>query len=281
MTERTILIDGDVYAYQAAAGVQKVVNFGGLDDDTCGWVSWADGHEACAAAVDAIEALVEYIGGDRTIVALSHRENWRKAILPTYKSNRTAPKPMALPTVREFLRETYEVFERPGLEADDVLGILMTGRGLVPGEKICVSVDKDMRTIPGLHLNSGRRHEGIFEVSPEEADRWHLYQALIGDPVDGYTGVPNVGPVQAEEFLDKPYCLVPYDHELQRGPRKGRVEQRWRREPTEDVWAGIVSLFAHAGLGADYALQQARVARILRAEDYNFKTKEPILWTPS
>jgi hypothetical protein len=28
------------------------------------------------------------------------------------------------------------------------------------------------------------------------------------------------------------------------------------------------------------ALAQARVARILRNTDFNFKTKEPILWTP-
>ncbi len=29
------------------------------------------------------------------------------------------------------------------------------------------------------------------------------------------------------------------------------------------------------------ALQTARVARILRHTDYNFKTKEPILWQPT
>ena len=28
------------------------------------------------------------------------------------------------------------------------------------------------------------------------------------------------------------------------------------------------------------ALTNARLARILTAEDYNFDTKEPILWTP-
>jgi DNA polymerase-1 len=41
-----------------------------------------------------------------------------------------------------------------------------------------------------------------------------------------------------------------------------------------------VEAYAKKNLTADDALVQARVARILRHTDYNFKTKEPILWTP-
>ena len=38
--------------------------------------------------------------------------------------------------------------------------------------------------------------------------------------------------------------------------------------------------FEKKGLTEDDALLQARVARILRASDYDFKKKEPIMWTP-
>jgi DNA polymerase-1 len=34
------------------------------------------------------------------------------------------------------------------------------------------------------------------------------------------------------------------------------------------------------GLSEEYMLRQARLARILRASDYDFKRKEPILWLP-
>ena len=42
----------------------------------------------------------------------------------------------------------------------------------------------------------------------------------------------------------------------------------------------MVRPFKKAGLTEDDALVQARVARILRAEDFNFETQEVILWNP-
>ena len=54
-----------------------------------------------------------------------------------------------------------------------------------------------------------------------------------------------------------------------------------RRLLDEDCsWKTVVSAFEKQGLSENDALTQARVARILRAEDYNFKTHKPILWTP-
>jgi DNA polymerase-1 len=40
----------------------------------------------------------------------------------------------------------------------------------------------------------------------------------------------------------------------------------------------IVEQYAKKKLGGGVALQMARCARILRASDYDFKNKKPILW---
>lgn len=42
----------------------------------------------------------------------------------------------------------------------------------------------------------------------------------------------------------------------------------------------MVSLAASQGMTEEDLLVQARVARILRATDWNFEKEEPILWTP-
>ena len=42
-----------------------------------------------------------------------------------------------------------------------------------------------------------------------------------------------------------------------------------------------MSLFVKAGLDEEAALVQARVSRILRASDFDFKAKQPILWKPT
>lgn len=283
---RTLLMDGDVFAYRAAAAAEKAINWGEDNtDDGCQWTVTADLSAAADVLTADMDGLLEKLDGDRMIVALSDRENWRKDVLPSYKGNRKdARKPIILSPVRQYIRDNYDVWERPRLEGDDVLGILMTLRGKrwedELGERVCVTIDKDLRTIPGLHLAFHKQSEGIVEVSPEEADRFHLAQGIAGDPTDGYTGCPGIGMQKAEEFLDEPYILSSETRTIQRGKRAGQEVTKWVKSPTDDLWAGVLSLYARAGMNPEYALQQFRVARILRAQDYDFKNKEPILWTP-
>jgi hypothetical protein len=54
---------------------------------------------------------------------------WRKSLNPSYKSNRRAIKPILYEYLRKYMFEAgYKVYERPSLEADDVIGILATRR---------------------------------------------------------------------------------------------------------------------------------------------------------
>ncbi len=277
----TLLIDGDLWAYRVAAADEQVIDFGdgrfGLYSDV----------ETGVANLDALmEDFQKRLGADRLIVAISDDANFRKTVLPTYKSNRAnVRRPAILKPLLEHFRENYEVFTRPTLEADDVLGILATNPKVVPGEKIIVTMDKDLRTVPGLHWNPEK--EGLTKeqrptrITPAEADLAFYAQVLSGDMVDGYGGCPGIGKKRAEALVREPVRFVKDHREIKRGPRAGTQETIYRQEPTSDVWECIVSLYERQGFTERDALVFARVARILRHEDYNYKTKEPILWRPN
>jgi DNA polymerase-1 len=139
------------------------------------------------------------------------------------------------------------------LEADDVLGLLSTSKTLT-GKRTIVTIDKDLLTVPGLLWNPDKPDDGVVSTSEEEADYRHLLQTLTGDATDGYSGCPGVGPKTAEKML-------------------ADVEPELR-------WLRIVEAYEKAGFGAEEALRQARVARVLRRGEYDTKAKKVHLWTP-
>lgn len=243
---RTLLLDGDVVAFKAAASVQKVIRW---DDNI--FSTTADGNEACDRVDTQIVSLMEKAKADKIIVALTDKDNFRKSVWPSYKSKR-GEKPMALVAVREYLEANYEVMIRPRLEGDDILGILATHPKLVKGEKVISSIDKDLRGIPGTHLIG----DELVEITEAEADEWFYTQVLAGDATDGYPGCPGIGVKRAGDIL--------------------RVAAANDMTP----WEAVVATYVKAKLTEADALVQARCARILHASDYDFKKKDVILWTP-
>lgn len=273
---RTLLIDGDVVAYQVSSTNQTEIDWGDGTNSTV-----LTEANAKAATDREIARLMEKLKADEAILCLTDGENWRLGVLPSYKSNRDDKiRPELLPVIRQHILDNYKSYLRPTLEGDDCMGILATHPSIIKGEKIIVSIDKDMKTIPCKLYNPKRESEGVVTYSPEEADWWHMFQTLTGDTTDGYKGCPDVGKETAIELLNNPYLSVPYEHTFKRGPRKGETETRWNKEPTDDVWAAIVSLYERHGQTEADALAQARVARILRHTDFDFENKKVILWTP-
>lgn len=251
---RTILIDADVLAYKSAAKVEQAIEW------EPGFWTWHCDEGAVKDAIDGeITFLVETLHASDYKLCLTDSEgNFRKGILPSYKSNRASvKKPLVLLSIREWLISERDAYLKPRLEGDDVMGILATWPG-IKGEKVIVSIDKDMKTVPGLYYRDAEA--GIVEITEHEADYWHLFQTLTGDATDGYAGCPGVGPKKAEAILGLPGDLLALG--------------------LEDRWNAVAEAYLKAGLSEDDALQQARVARILRASDYDFKKKEPRLWHP-
>ncbi len=255
----TALVDADILAYQAAAASEQPIQW---DDDL--WTLHAFENEGERRFDEMLDNIAKAVEADKVILALSDSENWRKAVLPTYKSNRAATrKPMLLKHLKDRAMENYVVFMRPTLEGDDCLGILGTMKNT--GDCIICSLDKDLKTIPGRHYNFGRKE--FFEVTPQQADYWHMLQTLTGDATDGYTGCPSIGPKTAEKILRAA---------LDEGTTEATPQQL-----REIYWQHVVKAYAKAGLSEEEALTQARVARICRSSDYDFKTKQVILWSPN
>ena len=159
--------------------------------------------------------------------------------------------------IRNYLKETgYKVYEKPQLEADDVIGILATSNKIIKGDKVVWSLDKDFKTIPCKFRRESP--DGSHEsrcISPEEADWWFMYQTLIGDKVDGYEGCKGVGDKTARKIL-------------------GEIGEK----SLIDMWQTVKETYTTKGYTEADALLNARMARILRAEDYDFKKKEVKLW---
>ena len=263
---RTVLIDADVLVYQASNSVQRTIE-------------WEPGmftvHGDLGSAKEIVDRKIgricEQLKADKLVLALSDYDDpWRKRIMPEIKANRSAVKPVLLHPLREYLHERYDVFQRPTLEGDDVLGILGTHPTLQPGQKITVTLDKDLKGVPGFHANlkelDKKGEDAITEISEHEADFFHLYQALAGDPSDGYPGCPGIGPKKADKIL--------------RAVMDEGTPWADRESLLTGYWEAIVATYTKAGLNGEVALLNARVARICRFRDYDYSKKRVILWSP-
>lgn len=245
----TALVDADLIAYRASTANQKTFDF---DPDIT--TRMVDTEGAIKQAVSLVEEWRTAAACDHAILAFTGPDNFRKRILTSYKAGR-GEKPEAHAAVVEHLMREYESYRIDGLEADDVLGILAT---TLPkyGDAVVVSIDKDLRTVPSMLFNPSI-DKAWRRIEEPEADYWWMMQTLMGDPTDGYTGIPNVGVKKAEAIL-KPHP----------SKRLG------------DMWGAVVSAYRKHGLTEEDAIVQARVARILRREDYDREDRTIKLWHP-
>ncbi len=236
-----LLIDADFIVYKACAAAESEVDFG--DDVILVTSNFSDALSATKRELTKIEN--KFGTFTSIILFFSDSVNFRKKILPEYKGHRNRKKPCGYKRIISALGEEYKVIIKPTLEADDTMGIYATK---YPGN-IIVSPDKDMKQIPGQLYN----FDETFTITPAEGSRWHLIQTCAGDQTDGYGGIPGIGVKRAVSlFEDKGYS-----------------------------WKTVLDAFKEKDLTEKEALINARLARILTADDYDFENKQPILWTPA
>ena len=241
----TLLIDGDILAFQAAAATERPTQW---DDDL--WTLHAYLSDGQRHIKDALLSIQQETGVTNLRVFLTGKENYRTDILDTYKGNRKhTRKPMTLMALKVWMVDEYGAVLTEPYEADDLIGIAATE----DTDTIIVSEDKDFLCVPCRLYNPRRKDRGVITVSLESADRYFYSQVLTGDTADNYKGCPSVGPVKADKILD---------------------------DAESDYWPAVVTAFEKAGLTVDDALVQARCARILRSEDLTNNQERPPLWTP-
>lgn len=237
-----LLIDGDGVAYSICVGVEQEIKW---DDNL---------HTLHSRLEDCIDIFNNYLnnlknkfGEYKATWVFSSKTNFRKTVDPTYKYHRKKTrKPLAYKSLVEYICNKFPNETWDDLEADDVLGYLATLE-INLNKVIVISDDKDLLTIPGRIYRLGEMHE----ITQKTADYNWLCQTLTGDTADGYKGCPGIGPKAAMNILNK-----------------------------DCSFKAVVKAFENAGLTYDDALRQARLARILRYEDYDFEHKKVNLWEP-
>ncbi len=232
--ERTALIDADHLAYQQAAAAHA-------NQDSAHAMN--ERIQDLLAAYTRLACCTKFI----TVFSCSREDNFRREVYAPYKTNRTQEPPAMLDAARSLLAEAGPTIHRSTVEADDVMGILQTNGKIA--HTVIVSVDKDMKSIPGLHFNPDKDDFPV-RVTLEEADYNFHIQWLTGDTTDGYPGIKGVGKVKAAKIL---------------------------RYAEDSPAEAILGAYRDAGKTLEEALQQAQCARILRAEDWD---DGPVLWTP-
>lgn len=186
MVPTIAVIDGDILAYRAAF--------------------WAD-SEGPEWLEDRIrDDLIRWTppGVDKIYVALSCKrdENFRRDFYSEYKAKRDdRPSPETLPDAMSFLLENTEVIRIPRLEADDIIGMWQSR-----GEAIGVTIDKDLKQIPGYSwypkLDDDTEIKEIEHTDLDKADWFFHRQWITGDSTDNVPGIWKMGPKKAEALLN-------------------------------------------------------------------------------
>lgn len=242
---KVMLVDGDLLAYKITSSQEEPVNWG--NDD---WTLHCDFNLCKQLWVQSIAYYMQLTKSKDTLICFSDKNNFRKELDSSYKSYRkNIRKPVCYNELKEWVGTQFKTQSFKNLEGDDVLGLLATGE--YKDKCVIVSGDKDMRTIAGWHCFI--IDDSIEYVDANKADYNFCTQVLVGDQADGYKGCVGVGAVKASRvLLDK--------------------------KNIDDLWEAVVAEFLRNKYVPDDAYHQARMARILRAGEYNFKTNKPKLW---
>ena len=167
---------------------------------------------------------------------------FRKTVMPSYKANRTAPKPIHLKELQEYaLKHMDAEMSRDDLEADDELAIHQDENTVI------VTLDKDLLQVPGKHFSweiSGKnwkRPDKWFDQTELEGMRLFFVQCIMGDTTDNIPGIKNYGKVKAtkllggcsteQEMFDVVHQLYSDDEEFIRN-----ASCVWMRRSIDDIW---------------------------------------------
>lgn len=277
---KTLIIDADSLLYEAASVNQVVYDFG-----EGGSTVETDLEGAKEGLKRSLEAILDETKCTNYLMYITGEYNFRYDVLPSYKHNRAGvAKPLLLPELKQHALKAFPCRMTTKIEADDACSIHVSAD---PKNTILAHIDKDLNQVEGMHYNW--RSKEFYELSYAEGQRAFYEQVLSGDSTDGYRGCPNVGKQRAKDIIDGYLTLRPYEYVFKRGARAGETEIRWECEPDRDIWVSIVSWYlkghfqeGHIKDAHDYflarkkAIQQARVARMLRHDE--FKGGRVKLW---
>ena len=242
MKPLTLLIDADYFLYRAASTAEDELAF---DFETTLVVG--DFHKGKSIFNQSIKDFQTKFDTDKVLLTFTDSRNFRKEVDPSYKGNRVKRKPCGYKKLKSWAMETYPSVMKPGLEADDVMGILATNGSL--DNFVLISPDKDMLQIPCRIYNL----KDEFTQDAAAAHKLLYIQTLTGDSTDGYSGCVGIGPKRALAVLNK-------------------VEG-------DDYWPAVVATYLENNQTEEDAIRNLRLANILKADHWDSEAQQPILIT--
>lgn len=237
------LIDADSMIYKAGYGVEEKID-------------WDDGEEpSYVYSIKEIKHTVDKML-DSILFAtdcleyelhLTGKNNFRDTVASSYKHNRAdVRRPEWITPIKEYMMSELGAVLHQGMEADDVVVYLKTK---YPEEYILCAIDKDvLYQTQGTHFNYGKGES--VTVGEFDALKFKYYQAIAGDRVDGYLGVPGYGDKRTKKALAD--C-----------------------SDERELWVATLLAYRSKGLKRSDAITTMRLADM-----HQFDGQEIILWTP-
>lgn len=140
--------------------------------------------------------------------------SFRKDIYSEYKANRSEMPEDLVPQV-PYIKKLTEalgipIFEKPGFEADDIIGTLAQLAKTNDIEVVIVSGDKDFSQLINKRVTMLDTMKNIVFNETEVKTKWGIeaaqfidYLAITGDSSDNIPGVRGVGPKGAEKLINE------------------------------------------------------------------------------
>lgn len=237
------LIDADSLIYKAGFGVEEAVDWG-----DGGPISYLYNIDTMKNNIETmLDSILFATCCDEYELHLTGRGNFRDKVDTTYKHNRKdVRKPEWVDELKQWMVDELDAILHQGIEADDAVVYL---KSKYPHDYILCAIDKDVlfQTV-GTHYNYGKQEN--VTIGEFDAIKFKYYQCIAGDSVDGYKGVPRMGPKKTEKLL---------------------AECKTERE----LWVTTILTYRKAGLRLSDAIRTMQLADM---HQFNGTTVE--LWTP-
>ncbi|MCX7122229.1 MAG: DNA polymerase I [Gammaproteobacteria bacterium] len=199
-----LLVDGSSYLFRAYHALPNFTNKKGFPTG------------AIFGVLNMLRKLKEDFADHSEILIVfdAKGKNFRHALYPEYKANRSA---MAedLAVQIQPLHQLIELlgfplYQKSGVEADDVIGSLATQYAIQNKEVLIISGDKDLAQLLGPHVriidtmkNIEINDAHLLEKFGVCSDKIIDLLSLTGDTSDNVPGIPGVGPKTAAKWLNE------------------------------------------------------------------------------
>lgn len=208
MSKKIVLIDGHSILNRAFYGIPELTNSKGLHTN------------AVYGFLNILFKLLDEEKADYLTVAFDVKHpTFRHEMFPEYKGTRKGmPEELReqVPLMKELLKTmNIRIVEKPGFEADDILGTIAR-KGEAEGFEVSVvSGDRDLLQLASDHIKiripkTKRTGTEIEDYNTSDVvekmgiEPWQVIEmkALMGDTADNIPGVPGIGEKTALKILD-------------------------------------------------------------------------------